>query len=1371
MLTLQAILRGFFRSCFHRGISIYIKNKHNILAVLKKRILYIILGVMLLSLKGMGQITIQPGPYNFIYNGSDQFPTRSASCSGLNFNFSTRFLDASNNPLPGLTRPRGAGSYTMIVELSGDCVEQQSVSFTINKATPTITITSGTYTYSGSSQGPGVTETNTGGSTSVPTFSYVGTNGTIYGPLQAKPTNAGSYLVTASVVTDANYFSASSVATSFTINKKPLTITVNALDKVYNGNNSAPSPTLTSDQIFSDDVYFNFTSSTFDDKNIGSNKTFTVSGISISSGTDAGNYSLTSSIAIGTASITARSITISAITSDKEYDGTVSSTGVPDIIAGSLALNDDEVFIQTYNTKNKGNNKILTPSVVSILDASSNSMIGNYSITYESISNGVITAKQLTIADPEITKIKEYDKTATANVIAGTLSNVVKVGSVEDVVTASAVGTYSTSSVGTAKTITVVYTIAGADKDNYIKPVDKVYTDGVITAKQLTIADPIITMSKVYDKTVTVNVIAGTLSNVVKVGSVEDVVTASAVGTYSTSSVGTAKTITVVYTIAGADKDNYIKPVDKVYTDGVITAKQLTIADPIITMSKVYDKTVTVNVTAGTLSNVVKVGSVEDVVTASAVGTYSTSSVGTAKTITVVYTLAGADKDNYIKPVDKVYTDGVITAKQLTITDPTITKSKEYDKTATANVIAGTLSNVVKVGSVEDVVTASAVGTYTTSTVGTAKTITVVYTLAGADKDNYIKPVDKVYTDGVITAKQLTITDPTITKIKEYDKTATANVIAGTLSNVVKVGSVEDVVTASALGTYTTSTVGTAKTITVVYTLAGADKDNYIKPVDKVYTDGVITAKQLTITDPTITKSKEYDKTATANVIAGTLSNVVKVGSVEDVVTASAVGTYTTSTVGTAKTITVVYTLAGADKDNYIKPVDKVYTDGVITAKQLTITDPTITKSKEYDKTATANVIAGTLSNVVKVGSVEDVVTASAVGTYTTSSVGTAKTITVVYTLAGADKDNYIKPVDKVYTDGVITAKQLTIADPTITKSKEYDKTATANVIAGTLSNVVKVGSVEDAVTASAVGTYSTSSAGTAKTITVVYTLDGADKDNYIKPVDKVYTDGVITARALTVTGVTTSNKQYDRTNTASVSGGTLVGVISPDLVNLTQSGTFAQVNVGTGIAITSTSSIDNTNYRLTQPTLIARDITAKPLIVTATPGQTKVFGAVDPPNFTYTLSAPLLGSDVLNGALKRDAGEATGSYAINQGTLINLNYDITFVGNNFVITPAPVNNTGNTKPFAVPNAFSPNGDGKNDKFKIIFNNTTGVTLSLQIFNRNGTLMFYTNNISEGWDGRYKDVMQDMGIYFVKYRIEIAGGMTYEDTPRLYLFK
>ena len=66
--------------------------------------------------------------------------------------------------------------------------------------------------------------------------------------------------------------------------------------------------------------------------------------------------------------------------------------------------------------------------------------------------------------------------------------------------------------------------------------------------------------------------------------------------------------------------------------------------------------------------------------------------------------------------------------------------------------------------------------------------------------------------------------------------------------------------------------------------------------------------------------------------------------------------------------------------------------------------------------------------------------------------------------------------------------------------------------------------------------------------------------------------------------------------------------------------------------------------------------------------------------------------------------------------------------------------------------------------------NPTRVTLiSLQIYNRNGILMFSTNKISEGWDGRYKGVMQDMGIYFVKL-ITLENGLE-TPTPRLYLFK
>ncbi len=160
--------------------------------------------------------------------------------------------------------------------------------------------------------------------------------------------------------------------------------------------------------------------------------------------------------------------------------------------------------------------------------------------------------------------------------------------------------------------------------------------------------------------------------------------------------------------------------------------------------------------------------------------------------------------------------------------------------------------------------------------------------------------------------------------------------------------------------------------------------------------------------------------------------------------------------------------------------------------------------------------------------------------------------------------------------------------------------------------------------------------------------------------------------------------------------------------------------------------------------------------------------GGTSPYTFTWTPSSTMYYSI---------SGQENAVFnAIKEGK-VNIKYQVKDVNNceansgDYEITINKAAITGSPFPFAVPNAFTPNGDGKNDKFKIIFNNTTGVTLRLQIYNRNGILMFSTSDISEDWDGRYKDVMQDMGIYFVKYRIEIAGGKIYEDTPRLYLLK
>lgn len=63
-----------------------------------------------------------------------------------------------------------------------------------------------------------------------------------------------------------------------------------------------------------------------------------------------------------------------------------------------------------------------------------------------------------------------------------------------------------------------------------------------------------------------------------------------------------------------------------------------------------------------------------------------------------------------------------------------------------------------------------------------------------------------------------------------------------------------------------------------------------------------------------------------------------------------------------------------------------------------------------------------------------------------------------------------------------------------------------------------------------------------------------------------------------------------------------------------------------------------------------------------------------------------------------------------------------------------------------VPNAFTPNSDGKNDIFRPI---AVGIkTLNyFKVYNRLGQLIFSTNVLNDGWDGSFNGKMQDPGVF------------------------
>lgn len=73
-----------------------------------------------------------------------------------------------------------------------------------------------------------------------------------------------------------------------------------------------------------------------------------------------------------------------------------------------------------------------------------------------------------------------------------------------------------------------------------------------------------------------------------------------------------------------------------------------------------------------------------------------------------------------------------------------------------------------------------------------------------------------------------------------------------------------------------------------------------------------------------------------------------------------------------------------------------------------------------------------------------------------------------------------------------------------------------------------------------------------------------------------------------------------------------------------------------------------------------------------------------------------------------------------------------------------------------MPTAFTPNSDGKNDILKPGYGeNVTGY--QLEIFNREGQKLFISRKIHDGWDGKYKGLLQPTSIYIWQIRYTVAG--------------
>jgi gliding motility-associated-like protein len=93
----------------------------------------------------------------------------------------------------------------------------------------------------------------------------------------------------------------------------------------------------------------------------------------------------------------------------------------------------------------------------------------------------------------------------------------------------------------------------------------------------------------------------------------------------------------------------------------------------------------------------------------------------------------------------------------------------------------------------------------------------------------------------------------------------------------------------------------------------------------------------------------------------------------------------------------------------------------------------------------------------------------------------------------------------------------------------------------------------------------------------------------------------------------------------------------------------------------------------------------------------------------------------------------------------LSINYTLTLTGTDGCVVSA-------TKsiivfvPLLMPNAFTPNSDGRNDLFRIP-PRTPEQLISFTVYNRWGERVFYTREPSAGWDGRFNNSPQPAGAY------------------------
>ena len=389
----------------------------------------------------------------------------------------------------------------------------------------------------------------------------------------------------------------------------------------------------------------------------------------------AGDSSFGASSGTNSLTVNQKAITVTAATNSKTYDATTSAAATPTITSGGpLVTGDTPNFTESYDNKNVGTNKTLTPSGT-VNDGNSGN---NYSYTFVTNTTGVITTRSLTVT--AATNTKTYDATTTA-----AATPTITTGVLQGTDTANFTEAYANKNAGSNLTLIPSGTVSDGNSGNNYAVTFANNTTGVINKASLTLTAA--TNTKTYDATTSAAAIP-TSSGLQ--GS--DTVT-SLTESYDTKNAGSGKTLSVdaTYTVNDGNSGGNYTVTTQTNTTGVINKAPLT---PSITADdKDYDGTNTATIhctVAGVLA--ADTGNV----TCSGTGTFADANAGTSKTVTSNdLALSGPGSGNYMLSTTTASTAATIRKVNATITVTPYNVTYDGDPhtaTGTAKGVGGVIS-------------------------------------------------------------------------------------------------------------------------------------------------------------------------------------------------------------------------------------------------------------------------------------------------------------------------------------------------------------------------------------------------------------------------------------------------------------------------------------------------------------------------------------------------------------------------------------------------------------------------------------------------------------------------------------------------------